>query len=83
MFIKATLVRLNEKDQVILFPSLLNENDIKGFQLDVTTNKVSVLYKSYNDIGEEMDELQEDMKTIAERLTSAKLYLADIPVTTK
>ncbi len=76
MFIKVTLVRLDDKDKEILMPSLVNTEDIKKFGLD-SSGKVSIMYKTYNEIGEEEDVIQEDMKTIGSRLTISKMYVPD------
>lgn len=78
MFIKVTLQRLDDKEKDVLFPSLLNMDDVKGFHLDTANNKVHILYKTYNDIGEESDQVQEDMKTISERLKLANLYILQL-----
>jgi hypothetical protein len=78
MFIKVTLVRIDDKEKEIQVPSLVNIDDIKSFQLDMNINKVNLLYKTYNDIGEESDEIQENIKIIAERLAAAKLYVSEV-----
>jgi hypothetical protein len=78
MFIKITLIRIsteeNTKDQEIEIPTLQNLDDVKQFQLNKTTSKITVVYKGYSDIGEETDEIKEDTNTIIERLEEAKLY---------
>jgi len=76
MFIKVTLVRLDDKDKELLIPSLVNIDDIKKFTLE--NGKVVVHYKTYSDINEEDDQLQEDMKTIGSRMIAAKLYVPEV-----
>ncbi len=77
MFIKLTIVRIEEKNKEVLLTSLVNTDDIKALRHDPGTNKVYVVYKTYSEIGEEEDEIKEDVKTVAARMIKAGVYIPE------
>ena len=78
MFIKVTIIRTeideSKKEKEVEILTLQNLNEVKQFQKDPETGIISMMYKSYNEDGEEYDIIKEKGIEIIERLREVKLY---------